>query len=302
MDLQDLRCFIRVAETESLSGASRMMAVPKSTLSRALCRLEDEIGAKLFERSTRALRLTEAGLMLLPHARRIIDDFEDARAALDGVSGQPCGMLRINAAMTFALGLVAPMIPDFLRQFPEIRVHLQTENRIVDVAREDVDVAIRIGALEDSDLIARRLGIIALWPCASPAYLRQHGIPETPSDLSSHTLLGWTDHPETWRFTNVRDEIETIPVPVGSVVPEPAVLKILLESDVGVGRLPDFLARNAIEAGLLVRLLPDFETETVEAHAVYAAHRSLSSKVRVFIDALHAHLAHEAGRAVKSDR
>ncbi|WP_245528423.1 substrate binding domain-containing protein [Gluconobacter morbifer] len=217
------------------------------------------------------LRLTEAGLMLLPHARRVINKFEDVRAALDGVSGQPCGLLRINAAMRFVFGLVAPMIPGFFRRFPEIRVHLQTKNRIVDVAREDVDVTIRIGALPDSGLIARRLGAIALWLCASPVYLRQHGIPETPSDLTSHTLLGWTDRPESWRFTNMQGQDDIISVPVGSTVPESAALKILLKINMGTGGLPDFLGLSATS--------------------------QLSSKVRVFIDALRARLAHGAGES-----
>ncbi|MFT9090130.1 MAG: LysR substrate-binding domain-containing protein [Gluconacetobacter sp.] len=291
MNVHDLHCFVRIAEMASLSGAARAMAAPKSTLSRAVLRLETDFGAKLFERGTRALRLTEAGNLLLPHARRILDDTIEARAALDGVTGRPRGTLRVNAAMTFALGLIAPMLPAFLQRFPDMRVHLETENRIVDVAREDVDVAIRIGSLPDSDLIARPLGRIALWPCASPAYLEQHGTPETPGDLASHTLLGWIDQPSHWRFTDGHGRDHAVPVPVGSVVPEPAVLQILLENDAGIGRLPDFLARPAIAHGNLVPLLPAFKTETVEAHAIYAAHRSLSSKVCVFIQALCDHLA-----------
>ncbi|EHH68349.1 MAG: LysR substrate-binding domain-containing protein [Acetobacter sp.] len=290
MNVYDLYCFVRIAETASLSGAARAMTAPKSTLSRAVSRLETEFGAKLFERGARELRLTEAGNLLLPHARRVLDDIAEARSALDGVTGQPRGTLRVNAAMTFALGLIAPMLPGFLERFPDMRVNLETENRIVDVAREDVDVAIRIGSLPDSDLIARPLGGIALWPCASPGYLTRQGTPETPGDLASHTLLGWIDRPDHWRFTDSHGRDHVVPVPVGSVVPEPAVLQVLLENNAGIGRLPDFLAAPAVRRGSLVRLLPTFRTETVEAHAVYAAHRSLSSKVQVFIASLRDHL------------
>ena len=290
MNSDDLGCFIYIADALSLSGAARATGTPKSSLSRALLRLEGIIGAKLFERSPQALRLTEAGRMLLPYARRVMDDLNEAKAALDGVTGQPCGVLRVNAAITFALGLVAPMLPDFLGRFPELHVHFDTENRLVDFAREDIDIAIRIGKLPNSDLIARKLGHIALWPCASPAYLAQREIPDTPEDLTNHVLLGWTDQPTVWRFQDEQKREHRIPVPVGSVVPEPAVLQILLEHGAGIGRLPDFLARPAIEHGTLIRLLPTFTTETVEAHAVYAAHRSLSSKIRVFIDALRMHL------------
>ncbi|NVN03936.1 MULTISPECIES: LysR family transcriptional regulator [Asaia] len=290
MNSDDLGSFLRIAETMSLSAASRVTGTPKSSLSRALFRLEREIGAKLFERGAHALRLTEAGRILLIHARRVMDDLNEATAALDGVTGQPRGVLKISAATTFAIGLVAPMLPHFLRDYPDLRVHLEAENRIVDLAREDVDVAIRIGAMADSDLIASKLGRIELWPCASPSYLAERGMPQTPQDLANHELLGWTDQPSIWRFKDSAGREHRIPVAVGSVIPEPAVLQVVLESGGGVGRLPAFLASPLIVQGWLVRLLPDYEAEAVEVHAVYAAHRSLSSKVRVFIDALRAHL------------
>lgn len=202
MDIDDLRTFTRIADAGSISAAARASGLPKSSLSRSLARFEGSVGAILFERGSRALRLTEAGRVFLPHARRILDDVADAGAALDGLHGAPRGTLRINAAMTFALGMVAPMLPAFLARYPDVRVVLDTENRIVDLAREEVDVAIRIGALPDSDLIARKLADIALWPCASPAYLARNSVPATPDDLARHVLLGWSDLPSEWRFTD----------------------------------------------------------------------------------------------------
>jgi len=290
MNSDDLGSFLRIAETMSLSAASRATGTPKSSLSRALSRLEGEIGAKLFERGPHTLRLTEAGRILLVHARRVMDDLNEATSALDGVTGQPRGVLKISAATTFAIGLVAPMLPHFLQEYPELRVHLEAENRVVDLAREDVDVAIRIGAMPDSDLIASKLGRIELWACANPSYLSERGTPQMPHDLTNHELLGWTDQPSIWRFKDSSGCEHRIPVAVRSVIPEPAVLQVVLESGGGVGRLPAFLASPSIEKGRLARLLSDYEAEIVEAHAVYAAHRSLSSKVRVFIDALRAHM------------
>lgn len=290
MNSDDLRTFVRIADSMSLSTAARVGATPKSSLSRSLSRLESEIGAKLFERGPRVLRLTEAGRILLIHARRIMDDLSEAEAALDGVTGQPRGLLKISAATTFAIGLIAPMLPDFLRCYPELRVHLEAENRIADLANEDVDVAIRIGVMRDSDLIARKLGGIALWPCASPSYLSRNGTPVVPSDLAGHTLIGWSDQPSIWRFHDHANRESRVSVGVGTVVPEPAVLQILLEQGGGIGRLPAFIARPAVAQGRLVHLLAGFRTEIVEAHAVYAAHRSLSTKVRVFVDALRTHL------------
>lgn len=290
MELTELRVFVRVADLGGVSGAARALGSPKSSVSRSIARLEATLGAVLFERGTHALRLTEAGRLFLPYARRVLNDVEEAGAALDGLIGRPRGTLRVNAAVTFGLGLVAPMLPDFLRRYPEIRVVLETENRIVDLAREEVDVVVRIGTLPDSDLIARKLGRIALWPCAAPAYLMRRGEPRTPQALMEHDLLGWQDRPSVWQFTDDTAGRHAIAVPAGTVAPEPAVLAVLLAGGAGIGRLPDFLARPLIESGQLTRLLTGFEPESVEAFAVYPAHRSLSAKVRVFVDALVSHL------------
>ena len=198
-------------------------------------------------------------------------------------------------AVSDALGLVAPMLPAFMRCYPGVRVVLETENRVVDLTREEVDVAIRVGQMADSDFIARKLGRIELWPCASHGYLAERGIPTVPSELSGHALLGWIDRPSEWAFTGVDGDQHPVPVPVGMVAPEPAVLQLLVMGGAGIGRLPDFLARPIVARGKLVRLLPDFRTERVEVHAVYPAHRSLSAKVPLFVNALREHVAGSTG-------
>lgn len=174
-----------------------------------------------------------------------MDDLNEATAALDGVMGQPRGVLKISAATTFVIGLVAPMLPHFLREHPELRVHLEAENRIVDLAREDVDLAIRIGAMPDSDLIASKLGGIELWPCASPAYLSERGPPLTAHDLTGRELLGWTDHPSVWSFRDSSDLEHRVTVAVRAVIPEPAVPQVVVENGRGVRRLPGFCFRRS---------------------------------------------------------
>jgi DNA-binding transcriptional LysR family regulator len=290
IDLQDVAAFRRVADTGSLSAAARLLDLPKSSMSRSIARLESAVGTVLVERSSRGLRLTDAGELFLSHAERILAEVEESQLALDSLIGSPMGTLRINAAVTFAAGLIAPMLPAFMRRYPEVRVILETENRVIDLTREDADVAIRIGKLEDSDLLARKLGMVELWPCASPAYLAAHGEPRTVADLASHKLFGWFDGPSEWEFTTPEGQTEILAVPVGSVVPEPIVFHSMLLDGVGIGRAPDFLAAPAVRDGSLVRLLPDHGCEAVEAHALYPSKRSLSPKVRVFIDALLAHL------------
>ena len=293
LDLSDIAAFLRIADTGSLSAAARSMEAPKSSMSRSVRKLESALGTILVERSSRGLRLTDAGTLFLLHARRILAEVEDARIALDGLVGAPRGTLRINAATTFAAGVIAPMLPAFLARYPEVRVVLETENRIIDLAREEADVAVRIGRLDDSDLLARKLGVIELWPCASPAYLARRGEPQTVADLGDHVLFGWTEGPSEWRFFGADGEAETIAVPSGSIVPEPLVFQTILLAGTGIGRLPDFLARPLVRCGALVRLLPDYRTQAVEAHAVYPSRRSLSPKVRVFVDELVAHIQAE---------
>ncbi len=289
-DLTDLRAFARIADLGSLSGAARALGMPKSSASRSLARLEVAAGSVLIERSTRHLRLTDAGGLLQRHARRILDDVGEAENALTGLIGVPRGTLRVSVGFTFAVGPLAPMLPEFLARYPEVRVVLTIENRNVDLLGEDIDLAIRIGPLRDSDLIARRLTTIALWTCASPAYLAARGTPATVEDLRSHELIGRVDRKSSWRFRAPGGALQEIEVVPGTVVPEPAVLKAVLIGAAGVGRLPEFHAADAVANGTLVRLLPGYHHDSVDVHALYPSHRSLSAKVRVFIEALAEHL------------
>lgn len=290
LDLTDVRIFVQAVDAGGLSAAARLRAMPKSTISRALVRLEGKLGVVLLERSTRGLRLSDAGQLFLPHARRLLDSAEEAQLAVDGLAGQPQGVLRVNAAFTFALGVVAPMLPSFLQRYPDVSVVLDSDSRIIDLARGDADVAIRLGALADSDLIVRRLGVIALWPCASAAYLDQHGVPATVAALEAHRLIACRAGETSWKLRTDDGAEEYCAVAPGTAVAEPAVLQAVLLGGAGVGRLPDFLARPHLQSGHLVRLLPGWHSDGIPVNALYARNRSVSAKVRVFIDALHEHM------------
>jgi DNA-binding transcriptional LysR family regulator len=290
LDLTDLRVFARITDAGSVSGAARALGMPKSSVSRSLARLEATLGAALLERSTRRLALTDAGLLLLPHARRVLDDVGEAEAALAGFVGVPRGTLRVSAAPSFAAGPLAPMLPAFLARYPELRVVLSFDNQPIAQLPDDVDVAIRAGALPDSDLIARRIASTTLWLCASPGYLAAHGTPATVGALGGHRLVTLVDRRAPWRFGTPAGALEEHAAEPGLVVPEHAIARTLLIGGAGVGRLPEYHARDAVASGQLVRLLPEHEGERVDVHALYARHRSLSAKVRVFVDALAAHL------------
>jgi DNA-binding transcriptional LysR family regulator len=290
-DLTDLRAFSRIAELGSISGTARALRMPKSSVSRALVRLEKAIGAVLVERSTNYLRLTDACLLLQRHARRILEDVGEAENAIGGLVGHPQGDLRVSVPFTFAAGPLAHSLPHFLARYPDVRVLLTIDNRVVDLLVEDYDVAIRIGPLSDSELIARRLTTLELWPCASPGYLRRHSPITKPTDLTKHTIIGHRSIKEIWPFHSPGGAKRDVEIVSQMFAPEPDVVRTLLLADAGIGILPDFHASGPIASGNLVRVLPEYEHRSVDVHALYPSRRSLSAKVRVFIDALVQHLS-----------
>ena len=172
------------------------------------------------ERSTRHLRLIDAGRLLLRHARRILDDVGEAENAIGGLIGVPRGTLRVSAPFTFATGPLAPMPPGFLTRYPEVRLVLSVDNRIIDLLTEEIDVAIRIGPLGSSELIARKIANYALWPCASPGYLAQRGTRVTVDDLQAHTLIAHADRESSWRFKTPQGALRQIEAGTGHVIPE----------------------------------------------------------------------------------
>ena len=287
MELADLRAFARIADLGSVSAAARSLDLPKSTISRALARLERTVGAMLVDRSTRHLRLSDAGVLFRPYAARILADVDEAGTALDNFAGTPRGTLRVSAPFTVVVAILSPMLPSFLASYPEVRVVLDVENRVIDVPLESVDLVIRAaGVLPDSDLVGRRLMTTEAWTCASPHYIAAHGLPSTLADLSRHALIAYVDLPTTWSYRMQDGVIREIEFRPANVVSDSAALKPMLIGGGGIGRLPDFIARDAVASGDLVRLFPEAEGDVFEIHALYTSRRSLSAKVRVFIDAL----------------
>jgi DNA-binding transcriptional LysR family regulator len=291
LDLTHLRAFTRVADLGSVSGAARALGMPKSSVSRSLARLEETLGAALIERSTRHLRLTDAGRALHRHAVRILDDISEAENAVGSLIGRPSGTLRVSVGFTFAVGPLAQMLPAFLASYPDVRVVLTVDNRRSDLLTEDIDVAIRIGPLADSELIARKMGTIDLWLCANPAYLAARGTPRNVEELAGHTMISHVDRRDVRSMQAPSGERVDLTIEPGTVIPEPAVAKAVLIGGAGIGWLPAFEARDAVASGLLVHLLPDYQTDRLEVHALFPSHRSLSAKLRAFLDALVAHLS-----------
>ena len=285
MLLADLRAFARITDLMSVSAAARSLGLPKSGVSRALARLERHLGTALVERSTRHLRLTDAGALFRPHALRILVDVDEAAAAVDGLAGVPAGTLRVSLPFTVASALVAPMLPAFMAAFPQVRVVLAVENRFVDMPAEPVDLVIRVGPLSDNDLVARRLMISQTWTCASPGYLAARGTPVRAADLGEHALIGYADRPVLYRDDTAGPTAGAEHLSAAAVSDAAAMLPAVL-GGAGIARLPDFLASPYVADGRLVRLWPGSRGDQVAIHALYPSHRALSAKLRVFIDAL----------------
>ena len=296
MILADLRAFARVADLGSVSGAARALGAPKSSVSRSLARLEATLRAALVERTTRGIRLTDAGRLLHPQARRILTEVEEAEEAVGGLVGVPRGLLRVTAPYAFVEGLIAPMLPGFLQRHPAVQVALDSDGRRWEPLVDEVDLAVRLGPLPDSDLVARRLTAFEIWYCASPVYLAARGTPHAPADLAGHDLVGREGRLARWTFRGRDGAAEdAVEVRLCAVLPEPTALRAALAAGGGIGRLPDFLAAPAIERGDLARVLARYEPDVIEAHVLYAGHRSLSAKVRAFVDALAAHISSRRG-------
>ena len=291
MELADLRVFIRIADHGSISEAARVLKQPKSSVSRGLARLEESVGAALVDRSSQHLRMTDAGELLRSRATRLLDEADDVRAALDGLADRPRGRLRINAPYTFAVGLIGPMLSRFVETYPDIRVVLDIDNKLVNLHALDLDLAVRIGTLADSDLVARKLIAVELWACASPAYLAERGTPKEPADLAGHRLIARADELSHWAFLDDEGTRIEIDVRPDLVVPEPALMMTLAVDGAGIARLPDFIATEAIATGRLIRVLPDLRPDRVDVHAIYTSRRALPLKARVFVAALLDHLA-----------
>ncbi len=286
IEIPDLRAFVRIAELRSISGSARSLGAPKSTVSRSLVRLEEALGIALVKRSTRNLHLTDAGKLFHTHALRILADVDEAAAAVGNLSGVPRGTLRVNAPHAFLQGTLAAMLPSFLTCYPEVSVILEAEGPRSDPPAIEADIMIRIGPLADSAMVARRLITVELWTCASPSYLAAHGSPSCVADLATHDVVGLVEHRMHWSFHRPDGQPEEVELHPRAVVPDVAVTRVVLAGGAGIGQLPDFMARGAIERGELIRVLSDMRPATSDLYILYPSQRSLAAKARVFIDAL----------------
>lgn len=290
-----LRAFVRVVELGSFSRAAEEAAVKTSTVSRYVSALEADVGAALFNRSTRRLHLTEAGTVFYEHAARILADVEAAREATSAINARPRGLLRINIPGGFGRRHVVPHLADFLAEYPEIRIDATLTDATVDLIEVGADVAIRIGALADSSLIAKRLAPHRRVLAASPAYLAGRASIAVPGDLAGHDGLAFALQPKPAWFFRRTEEPEAEPVEIAvqgrfRANDSEALLEAAL-GGLGIALLPSWLAGAEIRAGRLLALLPGWEALIAPGPeraiwGVYPPKRIVAPKVRVFLSFL----------------
>ena len=265
-DLEAWAIFAEVAEHRSFSAAAEAIGLSKATVSKAVSRLEAQLGQSLFHRTSRRLALTEAGRPLAEHAARVLAEARAAEEmARDGATA-PVGRVRLAVPMTFGVGNVAPLLPEFLAANPGIDIELHLSDARIDIVAEGFDVALRIADLPDSSLRARRLCGIQVHLVAAPAYLKRAGTPTHAGQLGEHSLLGYTNVPGPWRFRGP-DGAEVSVRPDGPLAANSgdALMPTLL-AGLGIARLPGFILGDALETGAVVEILPDWRPSPTALH------------------------------------
>ncbi|MFP2929197.1 LysR family transcriptional regulator [Pyxidicoccus sp. 3LG] len=283
--LSNIDAFVRAVEDGDFTRAARRLNITASAVSRRIARLEEELGVRLFQRTTRALRLTDDGRDFYARCQRILRELGEAKESLSRSRSRPTGRLRVEAPQVIGQLVLAPALPRFLEKYPGVELHLTLRDEVVDPITEGADVLIRMGPLADSRLMARKLAMARLVACAAPAYLERHGTPRTPEDLARHQCLGFLRQgiPTAWLFKEGRGTVEleshaAFHVNHGATLRDAAVMGL------GIAWLMDFMVARELASGALVTVLDAHAVEERPIHALYPANRHLPSRVRVFLD------------------
>lgn len=285
--LDDIEVFLAAVETGGFAAAGRRLNVTTAAVSKCIGRLENRLGARLFQRTTRKVSLTEAGETYYAHARQA---FEHAAAAEDAVrqlNSEPRGRLRVAAPMSFGLERLAHWIPEFLARYPALELDMNLDDRTLDLIEGGYDVAVRIGRLADSSLVARPLGKLPVHLVAAPAYLERHGTPSHPHELQSHNclLFSYVATGSEWQFTSSESDGNVSVMVSGNYrVNSSMALRSAAIAGAGIARIPGYQVDAQLAAGTLVKLLPEWTLEPLSAHAVLPVRVQVPVKTRLFIE------------------
>jgi DNA-binding transcriptional LysR family regulator len=294
-NLADIAVFVKVVEAGSFTAAAEAMGSSQPVVSKSITRLEERLGARLLNRTTRRLSLTEAGAELYRRSSHALAAIGEAELEVASLQTEPRGTLKVNAPTSFAVLHLAASMKEFLDRFPGVSIDLSLDDGQVDVVEEGYDVVIRIGRLQDSTLVARKLAPCRLALCASPAYLEKHGEPREPEDLLNHNCLQYTlgTTPRSWRLRRPDGSELMMPIKGNWACNNGEAEREACIAGLGISYLPTFYVADALRAGLLKRVLRGWELQDFSVHAVYPERRNLTPKVRAFVDFLAARYAPE---------
>ena len=289
--LDSLMIFVRAAKHRSFSAAARQLGMSPSAVSRAVQRLEERLGTRLLNRTTRSLSLTDDGARFYESGRQILSDLDEAEMSLRRARSTPSGVLRINLIPSMARMHIVPALPKFIAQYPELKLEISLSDRRVDLIEDGIDAVVRVGSSPDSNLMMQVLGQARAVVCASPEYLEKHGVPQTPEDLQQHQCINHvipqTGRVRDWRF---QKDGQTVTVDVAGpfTIDHAETATAAAIAGAGIIQLYNFVVGDAIAAGRLIPLLQDYALPGVPITVLYAQKQYLSAKVKVFLDFMQA--------------
>jgi DNA-binding transcriptional LysR family regulator len=282
MSTQDIEVFVEVVDAEGFSRAAQRLGMPTTTVSSKIARLEARLGVTLIQRTTRRLHITAAGRSYYGHCVRALSEMAEAQRELADAAGEPTGLLHITTPADFAQSVLPPIIERFLRTYPRASVELTVTNRMVDLVAEGIDLAVRIGPLEDSSLTTRRFHTSRAGLWAAPGYLRRRGVPKTPADLARHDLLRFSRLPDTVTLRVGGDEA-LIDFRGRLATDDLDNLRTFILRGAGIGLLPDFLGEQLAKTSAVTRVLPDYVSPARTIYFVFPAQKFVPQTVRAFI-------------------
>lgn len=284
--LNEMEAFVRVVDLGGFTDAARKMGLSKSAVSKHVASLEDRLGARLLNRTTRRVSPTEIGLAFYDRAIRVLAEASEADAMVTSMQEAPRGELRISAPVSFGIRVLGPAVAGFLREYPDISVHLVLDDRFVELVAEGYDLAIRIGDLPDSSLRARKLADSQPMMVASPAYLSEHGSPASAAELAEHNLLHYSNlsSGNYWRLQGPNGQERQVRAVGRLTINNGDVLRTAAEDGLGIAFLPDFILGDGVASGRLVEILPEIRRTPFGIYAIYPQGRFPQPKLRAFID------------------
>ncbi|NOR71887.1 MAG: LysR family transcriptional regulator [Methylomarinum sp.] len=294
--LTSMNVFVRVAKAGSFAGAARDLGISRAMATKHIMHLESKLGTRLFNRTTRSLSLTEVGASYLERCQQVLFDVDEMEAAVTHLQAEPRGVLKISAPPLIGATHIAPALAEFLKQNDDLSVEMILKGSNVDLIDEGVDIAIFLGKLQDTSLVARKLATSSLVVCGSPDYFEKHGIPEEPEDLVDHScLVNWAITPrDRWKFRGVLGDRE-VKVTGRMQANIAAPIRMAALEGLGLVMLPNFIVGKDIEKGKLIPILEQYSISPLEIHAVYPHRKYLSAKVREFLEFLQIWMPNRVG-------